>query len=89
MNTISENRGIILMMLSIFSFTVNTLAARALPMTHQAMPNFTLPAAGLMLLAGFIGASRQLRMTFAYRQLKILIGASIQLRLPIATGFGA
>ena len=61
----------------------------ALPMTHQSMPNFTLPAAGLMMLAGFIVAAGQLSMTFAYRHLKVSIGASMQLFLPIATGLGA
>jgi hypothetical protein len=42
-----------------------------------------------MLLAGFIVAAGQLSMTFAYRHLEVSIGASMQLLLPIATGFGA
>lgn len=73
---------------TIFMSQAAYCVALAIPVTHQSIPDFTLPAVSLMLLAGLIVAAGQLSMTFAYRHLEVSKGASMQLLLPIATGLG-
>ena len=51
--------------------------ALAIPMTHQSIPDFTLPVVNLMLFAGLIVAAGQLCMTLAYRYLEVTKGASM------------
>lgn len=60
-----------------------------LPFAKGVGGGLSLPAITLLLLAGLIVAAGQLTMTFAYRHLEVSKGASLQLLLPIATGFGA